>query len=247
VSLLCFSISLIGEQHRLTPLTKNHGDEPCPKALLPIGNQPMLYYPLSWLEASGIKGKPAFASSPVASIEYNLDVLLICPAVQRGAVTHYIRSDASTAAFPSLRIDLQVNGDMQDLKMGTCAVLRNFAHKIKQDFIIVPCDFVPSPSLPLARVLDKFRTEVASDGSIATACFFEWIKPEKGGSTEEWNSLPTPMPIVWDESSGTLLQIDTPDDVDRDEAQLELSMGLLSRYIELVPSQPIANWNHQLS
>lgn len=29
-----------------------------PKALLPIANQPMISYPLSWLEASGVSGTP---------------------------------------------------------------------------------------------------------------------------------------------------------------------------------------------
>lgn len=41
---------------RLLPLTGEHGDEPCPKALLPISNKAMLDYPLSWVEQSGIKG-----------------------------------------------------------------------------------------------------------------------------------------------------------------------------------------------
>lgn len=153
---------------------------------------------------------------------------MICPTPQKAAVTNYIRSDASTSSFSSLRIDLQVYGESQDLNVGTCTVVRHFAHKIKHDFVLLPCDFVPSPSFPLARVLDKFRTEAPSDGSIATTCFFEWTKPEKGSSTEEWNSIPMPMPIVWDERSGTLLYVDTPDDVDRNDGQLELSMSLLS-------------------
>ena len=38
------------------PLTSNHVDEPCPKALLPIANKPMLDYPLAWLEKSGVTG-----------------------------------------------------------------------------------------------------------------------------------------------------------------------------------------------
>ncbi|KAI0342065.1 UDP-3-O-glucosamine N-acyltransferase [Trametopsis cervina] len=207
------AVVFAGFGNDLTPLTNNHGDEPCPKALLPIANKPMLHYPLSWLEASGIR-----------------EVLLICPAVHRAAMNHYIRSDASTTAFPSLRIDLQVYGDTQDLNVGTGTVLRHFAHKIKHDFVVLPCDFVPSPSFLLTKVLDKFRTEASSDGSITTTCFFEWNKPEKGSSTEEWNSIPTPMPVVWDEPSGTLLYVDTADDVDRDDEHMELSMSLLSSY-----------------
>lgn len=213
---------------RLAPLTYNHGEESCPKALLPIANEPMLHYPLSWLEASGIRGRSSLSLlDPVDSLL--LDVLLICPTAQKAALTHYIRSDGSTTAFPSLRIDLQVYGDTKDVKGETCAVLRTFAHKIKQDFIVLPCDFVPSPTFPLTRVLDKFRAEDPYDGSIATTCFYEWQKPEKGSSVEEWNSVPTLMPIVWDEPSGTLLHIDTPDDVDHDDSNIELSMSLLSR------------------
>ena len=41
---------------RLHPLTSDHGDEPCPKALLPIANRPMIDFPLTWLEQSGITG-----------------------------------------------------------------------------------------------------------------------------------------------------------------------------------------------
>lgn len=54
---------------RLLPLTGDHGDEPCPKALLPIANRPMIEYVLSWIEQSGIKGD--------ASLRPYLDLLLI--------------------------------------------------------------------------------------------------------------------------------------------------------------------------
>lgn len=41
---------------RLTPLTSDHGDTPCPKALLPVGNRALLDYVLAWIEAGGVKG-----------------------------------------------------------------------------------------------------------------------------------------------------------------------------------------------
>jgi translation initiation factor eIF-2B subunit gamma len=44
-------------------LTIDHGEEPYPKALLPIGNKPMLEYPLSWIEKSGVKSE---LSRPIA-------------------------------------------------------------------------------------------------------------------------------------------------------------------------------------
>ena len=54
---------------RLIPLTANHGDEPSPKALLPIANRPMIEYPLSWLEQSGVTGSWIF---PLLPIHYSI-------------------------------------------------------------------------------------------------------------------------------------------------------------------------------
>ncbi|CAL1706994.1 unnamed protein product [Somion occarium] len=207
------AVVLAGFGNELAPLTSNNGDEPCPKALLPIVNKPMLDYPLAWLEASGIR-----------------DVLLICPAPHRASVLHYINSDSSASSFPSLRIDLQAFDESENLTVGTCQLLRHFAHRIDQDFIIVPCDFIPPPSLPLSRVLNKFRTEATYDGAIATTLFFEQPKPDKTSTPEEWRSGPASTSVVWDEKSGTLLHVDTPDEIDDDPEEMALNMSLLRRY-----------------
>ncbi|EIN11299.1 UDP-3-O-glucosamine N-acyltransferase [Punctularia strigosozonata HHB-11173 SS5] len=193
-----------------SPLTSDHGDEPCPKALLPIANKPMLEYPLAWLEQSGIK-----------------DVLLICPAVHKEPISHYVHSSSS---FPSLSIDLQTFDETQDLSVGTCTVLRHFANRIKRDFVLLPCDLIPPPNLPLSTLLDKFRTETVSDGAIATACFIEAPKPDKNSLIDEWGMPAQRVPIVYDETTGTLLHIDTPDDSDRNAEEIELRMSLLSKY-----------------
>ncbi|KIP04845.1 hypothetical protein PHLGIDRAFT_19868 [Phlebiopsis gigantea 11061_1 CR5-6] len=207
------AVVLAGFGTNLIPLTSNHGDEPCPKALLPIANRPMLDYPLSWLEGSRIR-----------------DVLLICPAPQKAAISHYLHSDSSASSFPSLRIDLQIYDETVESGQGTCDVLRQIANRIKQDFVVIPCDFVPPPSFNLTAVLDKFRTESTYDGSIATACFFEAPKPDKNTVTEEWGMLPPPLPIVWDNKTGTLLHVDTPDDFDQHNEDLQLTMSLLTSY-----------------
>ncbi|KAH8080294.1 UDP-3-O-glucosamine N-acyltransferase [Cristinia sonorae] len=205
------AVIIAGFGNELTPLTSNHGEKANPKALLPIANKPMLTHPLMWLEASDIR-----------------DVLLICPAPHRSAISHFLHSDSS--AFPSLRIDLQAYDETQDLSVGTCTVLKHFSSKIKQDFLILPCDFVPHPSVPLTRLLNKFRTETTYDGSIATAFFFEPRRAEKGSVPDEWGIENTTLPVMWDEKSGTLLYVDTPDEVDKNGELLEVNMSLLSRY-----------------
>lgn len=157
------------------------------------------------------------------------DVILICPSSHRPAISHYIHSDSSSS--PSLRIDLQAYDESQDLSKGTCALLRHFSSRILDDFVLLPCDFVPPPSLPLTLLLNKFRTDSVADGCIATACWFEVQTPEKGTLVHEWGHVESPVPIVWEESTGTLLHVDTSDDVDNNAEDIELRMALLSQYV----------------
>ncbi|KIM75446.1 hypothetical protein PILCRDRAFT_827152 [Piloderma croceum F 1598] len=209
------AVVLAGFGNELVPLTSDHGEEPCPKALLPIANNPMLGYPLSWIEQSGVK-----------------NVLLICPSTHRAAISHYIHSDSSSTSFSSLRIDLQSYDESHDLSIGTCTLLRHFSNRITGDFILVPCDFITSPTLPLTRLLNKFRVNSTSDGAIATACWFEGqnLNLGKDAIPDEWGSSHSVVPMVWDESTETLLHICTPDDDDRNAEEIELRMALLSKY-----------------
>ncbi|KAJ7287648.1 UDP-3-O-glucosamine N-acyltransferase [Mycena rebaudengoi] len=203
------AVLLAGFGNELSPLTGDHGDEPCLKALLPLANTPILDYPLAWLEKSGVK-----------------DVLLICPAVHRAAISHHIHSHPSS----SLNIDIQSYEETSDSGVGTCTLLRHFSSRIPRDFVLLPCDFIPPPSLPLSALLNKFRTDTVSDGLIATTCWFSTLKAEKNAFPDEWGHLAPSCSIVWDKPSSTLLYVDTPDDVDRNSEEIELRMSILSRY-----------------
>lgn len=204
------AVILAGFGNELVPLTGDSGNQPSPKALLPISNKPMLEYVLSWIEQSGIQ-----------------EVLLICPSSHRSSVSHFIHSD-STIASGLLHIDLQTFDGSQGLSVGTCSVLRHFSSRIKGDFVLLPCDFIPPPSLPLSKLLNKFRTETMSDGSITTALWFE-PPAEKTAAPEEWGSHSQSTPIIWDHSTGTLLYVDTLS-ADRNPEELDIRMSLLSRY-----------------
>ena len=88
--------------------------------------------------------------------------------------------------------------------------------------------------LPLSTLLAKFRTEALADGAIATTCWFAGTKKnEKDKSTtpEEWGPFPEPTVIVWDETTGTLLHVDTPDAIDENADEMEVRMALLDRYV----------------
>jgi translation initiation factor eIF-2B subunit gamma len=191
----------------------------------------MLGYPLSWIEQSGVKSECLTPILFFSNADFGVDVLLVCPSTHRAAISHYIHSDTSSASFSSLRIDLQSYDESQDLSIGTCALLRHFANRITGDFILVPCDLVTPPTLPLTRLLNKFRTDSTSDGAIATACWFERqnLNLGKDAIPDEWGSSHNVASIVWEESTGTLLHIDTPDDDDRNAEEIELRMALLSK------------------
>lgn len=189
----------------------------------------MLDYTLVWLEQSGIKGTSNDILNTISHHSTtHLDVLLICPASHRSSIYHHIHSDVSSS---SLRVDLQTCDESLESNIGTCALLRQFSSRISEDFVIVPCDFIPPQSLPLTLLLNKFRVDTLSEGSIATTCWYASHEPEKGAFLEEWGPVPLPTPIIWDPSTGTLLHIDTTDDLDRNAEGIELKMSLLSRYV----------------
>ncbi|KAF9047268.1 UDP-3-O-glucosamine N-acyltransferase [Panaeolus papilionaceus] len=204
------AVVLAGFGNGLVPLTSDYGDEPCPKSLLPVANRPLLEYVFSWLEQSGIK-----------------DVLLICPARHRSSIYHHIHSDVSSS---SLRVDIQTFDESEDSPEGTCNLLRQISNRITEDFVLVPCDFVPPPSLPLSTLLNKFRVDAMAEGSLATTCWFAPKKQEKGTVVEEWGPTSGTTSIIWDPTAGTLLHIDSPDDVDRDSEDISLKMSLLNKY-----------------
>ena len=126
---------------------------------------------------------------------------------------------------------MQTCDESPERSIGTCALLRQFSSRISEDFVIVPCDFIPPQSLPLSLLLNKFRVDSLSEGSIAATCWYASHESAKGAFLEEWGPLPSSTPIIWDPSSGTLLHIDTTDNLDRNAEGIELKMSLLSQYV----------------
>ena len=155
------------------------------------------------------------------------DVLLVCPTPHRRSIADHVGSDAS-ASFPSLRIDLQTYGDPQDSSFGTVSILRTFAHRIDRDFVVLPCDFIPPSTLQLSTVLNKFRMESASDGSILTSTWYEAPPQPDKHSGDEWGPHTPPTSIIWDEKSESLLQVEVPDSSTREDDEIEIEISLLS-------------------
>ena len=155
----------------------------------------------------------------------------MCPTTHRDAISHHINSDPSSSSLPSLSIDIQTFDQTQEIPAGTAKILAHFATRIAGDFVLLPCDFLPPPSLRLESVLNKFRVESSTDGSIATALVLETRNPEseksKSSGEEAWSLPPPPAAVVYEAKTGTLLHVDTLDDQDRDGDELALRMAML--------------------
>jgi translation initiation factor eIF-2B subunit gamma len=161
------------------------------------------------------------------------EVLLICPTAHRSSISHHIHSDTSSSSYPSLHVVVQTYDESPDEPVGTCAVLKRFSSRIRRDFVILPCDFIPPEDLSLSSLLNKFRVESNLDGAIVISCWLKAHGADKGVVPEEWGRIGSSVPIIWDKKSGTLLHIDTADDRDRNSDELEIRMSLLSRFVSL--------------
>lgn len=154
--------------------------------------------------------------------------MIICPSLHRHAISHHIHSEISG----SLHIELHSYEESQPSPAGTCALLTHFSERIlkdKQDFVVLPCDFIPPPSLTLSKILDKFRSDSIFEDSVATTCWFSTMQQDKGLFPDEWGSQ-SPSSIMWDAQSGTLLYIDSLDEVDHNPDTFELKTSILSRF-----------------
>jgi translation initiation factor eIF-2B subunit gamma len=91
---------------------------------------------------------------------------------------------------------------------------------LQNDFVILPCDFIPPPSLPLSVLLNRYRAE--TERMVISTLFYEVDHgPDKPSSDD---SVIPPL-IAYDTTTGTLLHVDYSDDTEEDE--LELHMRLL--------------------
>ncbi|KAF9190686.1 hypothetical protein BGZ51_008328 [Haplosporangium sp. Z 767] len=123
------AVIMAGYGNGLYPLTEESN---MPKALLPIVNQPMISYPLAWLESSGVT-----------------DVIVVSLTSGSKKLGHYL----DRVYEGSLHITMEVVDD----NTGTADALASIKDKIKTDFIVMSCDLLTD--LIPHQVLDMHRSE----------------------------------------------------------------------------------------
>ncbi|KAF8684073.1 Nucleotidyl transferase [Rhizoctonia solani] len=180
-------VVLAGHGANLQPLTNNVSGNTAAKALLPVGNRPMISYILHWVEDCGIS-----------------DVLVVCPSVLKQEISHHLHR----AEYSNMRLELK-SVDEDDVSIsGTAEVLRAIEDTIKAYVVILPCDFMPPPGLSLTALLNAFREDV--NEPIAAALLYERQIPADG------KDKGPKLVVGADEMSNTLLYVDGDNDDDDD-------------------------------
>ncbi|KAK0704763.1 hypothetical protein B0H67DRAFT_498757 [Lasiosphaeris hirsuta] len=97
-----------------------------PKALLPIANRPMVWYPLEFCYRAGIT-----------------DITLVCPPSAAEAITTALNTNPFLTSLPYPRPDLLSPKDL-DQNTGTAEILRlpELQALVTSDFLVLPCDLV---------------------------------------------------------------------------------------------------------
>ena len=112
---------MAGAGNALYPLTEPSN---LPKALLPIANKPMIYYPLHWLEGARVSSI-LILTSPASSLAIT-DYIQKCYESPNHAGGQHASPSISVAEVP--------------YNIGTADALRLVRSKIVTDFIVFSCD-----------------------------------------------------------------------------------------------------------
>ncbi|XP_055057770.2 translation initiation factor eIF2B subunit gamma [Misgurnus anguillicaudatus] len=139
-----------GGGSRMMDLTYN-----TPKPLLPVGNRPLIWYPLNLLERVGFE-----------------EVIII--------TTKEVHKALSTDLKGEVKMKLDVVCIQEDADMGTADALRHIQQKIKTDILVVSCDLITD--VALHEVVDLFRAHNATLSMLMSKVneFTETVPGQKG-------------------------------------------------------------------
>ncbi|WVR04509.1 hypothetical protein IAU60_001513 [Kwoniella sp. DSM 27419] len=207
------AVVLVGYGDNLYPF--NQGTNVPSKAMLPIGNVPIINSVIDWILASGLR-----------------DILVIVPPSWYNSLAEHITEHYSMATHPRARIEIRrtTEGEKEDdedqsdaaaargvvQREGTARLLRRFKNWIKTDFVLLPCDLSPPTSLSLTSILDRHRS---SPDAVLTSVFYEPTESVKDGEEK--------ILVAVDKETDELLLIQPLEGMEDD---LELRSALISSH-----------------
>lgn len=124
------------DSFELEPLTNE-----TPKCLLPVGNQPLITFPLQFLEESGF-------SNVLVVVRKKREMII------REEIGKFLESESRTKMekVKVVGVDYVKKGFS-----GDCDILREISPFITKDFVLINCDFVTN--FPFQHFLDLYRKE----------------------------------------------------------------------------------------
>ncbi|XP_046840576.1 translation initiation factor eIF-2B subunit gamma-like [Xenia sp. Carnegie-2017] len=187
-----------GHGSRMYPLTENF-----PKSILPVGNLPLIWYPLNLLFTSGFQD--------VIVVVLESEELLIS-----NTIKGYFKS--------KLQIDIIPIPD--DVVMGTADSLRYIKEKIKKDVLVVSCDLIAE--VKLHQMADIHRTY---DATLTVLLACNEMKDNENGENQKIKRKKDMLSqrdiIGLDAKHNRLLLLDAEDDLDE---KLVLHKSLFKRF-----------------
>jgi translation initiation factor eIF-2B subunit gamma len=143
------AVVLCGPGASLSTFTSSPKD--IPKALLPIANRPMVWYPLEWCYRMGVT-----------------DITIITPPESLEAIEAALSQNPHLTSLPSPKPDVLAPKDLTH-ETGTGHLLRlpEVQNAIKNDFIVLPCDIICE--LDGTALADAWMIEEASIGAASSA------------------------------------------------------------------------------
>lgn len=157
------AVILCGPGSSFPTFTANPDEHP--KALLPIANRPMVWYPIDFCYRMGISGSWFMPSSSSTAVTRSLtlppDITLICPPSALNAIKTALNTNPFLTSLPLPRPDVLAPADL-DQNTGTAEILRlpEVRSLIQSDFLVLPCDLVCD--LPGEKFLQAWMTTAAN-------------------------------------------------------------------------------------
>ncbi|GAW15206.1 hypothetical protein ANO14919_046150 [Xylariales sp. No.14919] len=207
-----------------------------PKALLPIANRPMVWYPIDFCYRTGIT-----------------NITLICPPSAAEAMTTALNTNPFLTSLPHPRPDL-VSPQGLDYNTGTAEILRlpEIRDLVKCDLVVLPCDLVceiggdkllqawmvKASSLP-----DLLGEEEAPRCSGGLGVWYDTktVNPIKGEETDFLATTPLPKDLTSPKNSilqhlsylALFMPTDSLNDLVEEKNSLPLRHGLLRKHPKL--------------
>ncbi|KAK1761260.1 nucleotide-diphospho-sugar transferase [Echria macrotheca] len=151
-----------------------------PKALLPIANRPMVWYPLEFCYRAGIT-----------------NITLICPPSAAEAIATALKTNPFLTSLPYPRPDLLSPKDL-DQNTGTAEILRlpEVQSLVTSDFLLLPCDLVCE--LGADKLLQAWMVKSASLADVLSDSRLH--RGPRSGGLGVWYQTKTATPVKGEET-----------------------------------------------